>query len=348
MKRILIHSPEVNTGDLFDPHARDNSTDTFISLREHLRNMGYELATTNDCAVEGSEWVLFIDAVSVFGPDLRQRIARQALHRSPFRRGRNVYRECLHAGLRQRVALILSESPAIMPQNASSRLHGLFPVIFTWHDGLVDGRKFYKLRIPQPHRFPAIDPYPYSHKKLLVNISANKYSFHPRELYSERRKSIRHFERARPDDFDLYGFGWNEPSGAAQRILRYTPSPYTSYQGPVAHKWDVFPRYRFALCYENVRDEPGYITEKIFDCMRADCVPIYWGAANVADSIPTDAFIDRRRFNSNEELERYLVSMSEVEYEQYRSAIRKFLASDRFSLFLGGAFVDQIIQVLGL
>ena len=48
----------------------------------------------------------------------------------------------------------------------------------------------------------------------------------------------------------------------------------------------------FAICYENARDIPGYITEKIFDCFFAGCVPIYWGGApNVTDHIPANTFI---------------------------------------------------------
>lgn len=31
------------------------------------------------------------------------------------------------------------------------------------------------------------------------------------------------------------------------------------------------------FCFENVRDLPGYITEKIFDCFFAEYIPIYWG-----------------------------------------------------------------------
>lgn len=110
----------------------------------------------------------------------------------------------------------------------------------------------------------------------------------------------------------------------------------------------MYPRYRFALCYENVKDESGYITEKIFDCMRADCVPVYWGASNVTDYIPAEAFIDRRQFRSNQELERYLVHITEDEYERYRSAINNFLASDSFRRFLEDAFVKRILDVFGV
>jgi len=347
MKQILIHSLEANVGDLFNPDARDNCTEPWISLKDRLHRLGYDLQHARLASVEGSDWILFLDAASVYGATLKERVARHALRRDGVV-ARNVYRECLHARLQDRMALILLESPAIMPRNSDPRLHASFPIIFTWNDEYIDGKKFHKLRMPQPHRFPVIEPVVFANKKLLVNISANKYQNYPGELYSERRKSIRHFEAKRSDDFDLYGLGWNKPVGLTQRLLHYTPPTYTSYRGTVTHKWDTFPHYRFALCYENVRDEPGFITEKIFDCMRADCVPVYWGASNVTASIPSRAFIDRRLFKSNDELENYLVHMSEVEYECYRSAIREFLASEAFRLFLGDAFSDQIIRVLGL
>jgi hypothetical protein len=55
-------------------------------------------------------------------------------------------------------------------------------------------------------------------------------------------------------------------------------------------------KYKFSICYENARDTPGYITEKIFDCFFAGCVPIYWGANNITDHIPKECFIDKRDF----------------------------------------------------
>jgi hypothetical protein len=124
--------------------------------------------------------------------------------------------------------------------------------------------------------------------------------------------------------------------------------PYTSYRGTVKHKWDILPKYKFALCYENVSDQPGYITEKIFDCMRADCVPIYWGAPNVTDYVDPAAFIDRRKFSSNQELEAYLCGITERDYQRFREAIADYLISEKFKAFLPPAFVENIVHVLDL
>ncbi len=347
MRKVYLHYPDMRNGRIFESDIRDNCNDPYIALKRRLETLGYDLRTLDDHSVEDAEWVLFFNADSV-NSTISQRLIQRFSGYSHSFRSRNVYRECVEAGLAKRIAIFLWEAPAVTPANWNLRLHKLFPILFTWHEGYIDGDRYHDIKIPQPRRYPSITPRPFRDKKLLVNISANKYRRHPRELYSERRKSIRHFENARPDDFDLYGVGWNKPSGVHQRLLHYTPSTYVSYRGSVTHKWDIYPHYRFALCYENVKDEPGYITEKIFDCMRADCVPIYWGSPNITNIVPPEAFVDRRQFNSNENLEHYLTNVSETEYEQYRSAIATFLNSDRFDSFLEDAFVDRVVSVLGL
>jgi hypothetical protein len=123
---------------------------------------------------------------------------------------------------------------------------------------------------------------------------------------------------------------------------------YPSYRGTVKNKWEVLPHYRFSLCYENIRDEPGWVTEKIFDCMRSRCVPIYWGAPNIADYVDAAAFIDRRRFKSDAEMVEYLLCMTEQKYEHFQEAMQDYLQSERFARFLPPAYADTIIQALKL
>ena len=43
-----------------------------------------------------------------------------------------------------------------------------------------------------------------------------------------------------------------------------------------------------------MRDEPGWITDKAFDCMRADCVPVYWGSANVEAYLASADYVEVR------------------------------------------------------
>jgi hypothetical protein len=323
--------------------------DPAIYLRERLFECGYNLKSADNNSIKDCEWVFFYDAISVrpyYGwRGLARKIKSIILGRPLIR---NLYDECIRAGMGDRIALFLWEAPAVSPENMDPQLHKLFPIIFTSHDELVDDIKFYKVCVPQMRQFPEFPQVHFDQRKLLVNISMNKFSNHKDELYSVRRDAIKYFEQAHPDNFDLYGLKWNQPSTLKERLLPWLSRSYISYRGAVKNKWEVMPNYRFSICYENVRDVPGYVTEKIFDSMRCGCVPIYWGASNINDYVDSDAFIDRRKFKTNAELDNFITNMTEYEYSCYQDAMKKYLNSSRFEKFLPPSFADTIINTLKL
>ncbi len=249
--------------------------------------------------------------------------------------------------------VILQEPPIIIPRNFEMGRHGEFEQIFTWDDRLLGDSRYRKLNYA--HQFPAGivrgDAYT---KKLCVMIAGNRRSAHPQELYSEREKAVRWFEMSHPEDFDLYGFGWDRRVFGGNRFMRalnrlgwlarITARRYPSWRGTVREKRSVLEQYRFAICYENCRDIPGYITEKIFDCFFAGCIPVYWGADNVADHIPAGCFVDRRRFSSHEELYRFMKEMTVHDYAQYLDNIESFLKSEHSYPFTGECFAKTIVN----
>ena len=123
-------------------------------------------------------------------------------------------------------------------------------------------------------------------------------------------------------------------------------TPFPSYRGRVRGKRDVMSQTRFAICFENVRDLPGYITEKIFDCFFSGCVPVYWGASNIADYIPKDCFIDRRSFRNTGEVYRFLRGISEADFKQYQTRIMGFLKSKAAYPFSAECFVETIVKTV--
>ncbi len=350
MKKILLHLFMGSDRNLFDPHARDQIFQPFIYLRERLKDLGYSLEQTGNQSLDECAWVFFFDYQSVIPyQGMRGKVRRLAAFLKGKTPERPLFRECIQVGMADRVVLFLWEGPGVQPPNWKPSLHRLFPNIFTWNDRLVQrndrARKFH---LPQPDVFPSIHPVAFSQKKLLINISMNKHSTHSRSLYGERLKAIRYFQKHYPDDFDLYGYGWERPLRPGDRLFPSAWRSYPTYRGAVAHKWEVLPRYRFSISYENLKDEPGYVSERIFDSMRSGCVPIYWGAPNITDYVDQEAFIDRRRFANHDELARYLKDMPEAEYNRYQEAMKDYLASDRFARFLPPAFADTIIRALGL
>ncbi len=256
--------------------------------------------------------------------------------------------------------LFLAENPANRPDNYWRWNHRRFHKVFTWNPELVDNKKYFRLflpnRIPSPFSIE-----PAGRTGFCVTIASQKYNSHPRELYRERVRAIRWFEQNRPADFDMYGTNWDRVyfrggfsrlNLVLQRIYtnfpqRFRTRKFPSWKGTVASKNAVLRKYKFSICYENAVF-PGYITEKLFDCLFAGCVPVYLGAPEVTQSIPSQTFVDRRNFHDYAELYRYLKNMPASEYEAYLSAIHSFVTGEKILPFgpehLVQTVVDQIIN----
>jgi len=121
---------------------------------------------------------------------------------------------------------------------------------------------------------------------------------------------------------------------------------FASYRGKVRSKKEVLTKYRFAICYENARDISGYITEKIFDCFFAGCVPIYWGANNIEDHIPQECFIDKRKFETYHKLYNFINNMSDDHYLEYLENIEAFLNSDKIYPFCSEFFANILVEIM--
>lgn len=220
---------------------------------------------------------------------------------------------------KEKSILFMWEPPTTLKNMYSRKTLRYFKRIYTWDDDLVDNRRFFKFYYPA--LTPMIDQPPsFEEKKLLTFIFSNKGSKHPKQLYTERENVIKFFETQTAGAFEFYGQGWEEKR-------------YKNYRGAPENKIEILKNYRFTICYENMGDVKGYITEKIFDSFAAGSVPIYLGATNITDYIPKGCFIDRREFKDNEELYNFLKRMDKTTYDAYIENIRQFLKSDKAQLF---------------
>ncbi len=301
----------MKTDDAFMNNRIFGPGNPYDCLREALQKYGHSLNTSD----RGDESTC--DKILVF--DLNQRNINYTL-------------DCIDKGRQKKLLLMLWEGPVVINDNWNLELHKYFDTILTWNDDFVDNRKYFKLYYPQTD-----PPYygielPFEQKKLITMIVANKMYPHPQQLYSERRRAISFFEENVPEAFDLYGYGWD-----------YSVK---SYRGTVSSKEEVFARYKFAVCYENTRHIRGYVTEKIFDCMRGGCVPVYWGADNITDYIPANTFIDRRNFSDYQELLNFLLSMDKDTYYQYIYNIAAYARSEQFKIISSQNFVQIMLPHL--
>jgi hypothetical protein len=294
-----------------------------VKLGQFLRDSGHQVATLDMDALEKFDAAVFFDHPTFLNQYLRK------LRKM---KGKKLY-------------LLLSENEANRPDNYWPRNHAAFDKVFTWNPQLVDNKKYFQCywttRVPENFR---IDPT--EHKKFCVTIASQKYNPHPKELYTERVRSIRWFEQNHPDEFDLYGTEWDRryivgqfsrANLFLQRFYktagnRFKSGHFPSWRGTVARKRDVMRQYKFALTFENAVF-PGYITEKIFDALFAGCVPVYLGAPDVTDFLPASIFIDRRNFKNYEELYKYLKGMPEKEHATYLAEIENFVRGPRIKPF---------------
>jgi hypothetical protein len=226
--------------------------------------------------------------------------------------------------------LVMWEPPSVLLEMYSEEILSLFDKVYTWNDDLVDGKKFFKMNYnvlrPMEEKLPSFEE-----RKLLCMVASNlKFNNFEEELYSTRRKIARFFEDYPEGTFDLYGRLWEG---------------YRHAKGTIPNKLDKLKEYKFNICFENTK-QPGYITEKIFDCFVTGTVPIYYGATNVDKYIPKGCYIDYRQFKNEKEMLEYIQKMSKEEYEEYVSNIRAYLKSEQAEQFSSETFAKTLIDAI--
>lgn len=308
---------------------RDNCMYFNWLMREEFRRIGIELATQDIHPIEDSCFTIY--------SDFPQKIPNHFSVNTSY--------------------LLIWESEIIKPDNFKRSNHEKFRKIFTWDDRLVDGVRYFKINFSQP-LVAVKQQQTFADRKFLAMVSGNKRNRDHRELYSKRVELIRWYESNHPDQFDLYGMGWEhyrfegpKPIRALNRLTWLTSAlseKYPSFRGKVNAKHELLSKYRFCVSYENGRDIPGYITEKIIDPMIAGCVPIYWGAPNIGNYVPDDCFIDRRRFGTLQELHDFLEGIDERSFSKYQERIGDYLsgvANDHFGPLKN---VDNIVKAIAV
>ncbi|PIE55045.1 MAG: hypothetical protein CSA35_02860 [Dethiosulfovibrio peptidovorans] len=252
--------------------------------------------------------------------------------------------------------LMVFESEVVMPENWSPVTYSKFDVILTWDEDIQLHPREKFVHFFWPHSLPySVQTQPFtSRKKDFVMVVSDKRKKHPLELYTERLHTIDWFIKNSPENFDLYGWGWDY--GAMVRLKKHIrniprylrgefPLPVDVspvYRGAINSKIQALSKYKFCFCYENARDIPGYITEKILDCFAAGVIPIYWGWGGVSKYIPEACFINRRDFQSMESLVQRLTHFTGEEYNAYMSHIMDFLESDSADRFRAEYFADVV------
>jgi len=226
--------------------------------------------------------------------------------------------------------LVMWEPPSVLLDMYQDEVLSLFDKVYTWNDDLVDGKKYFKMNYgvlrPMRANLPS-----FQERKLLCMIASNyKFNNFEEELYSTRQELARYFDQHPEGVFDLYGRRWEG---------------FRHAKGTIPDKLETLKGYKFNICFENTK-QPGYITEKIFDCFVTGTIPIYYGATNVNQYIPKGCYIDYRQFKNEGEMLSYIQKLTKEEYEEYIANIRAYLKSEQAKQFAPEHFAKTLIDAI--
>lgn len=125
--------------------SRDNCLYVFHLLREQLKKKGIDFGMQDVNLPEKSEFVLYIDMP----------------------KDMNVLNHTINY-------LVMMESYVIRPDDWNVKNHNYFRKIFTWHDELVDDKKYFKLYYP--HKISDLVNFNHKKKGTLCTMIAGKKS----------------------------------------------------------------------------------------------------------------------------------------------------------------------------
>ncbi len=164
-------------------------------------------------------------------------------------------------------------------------------------------------------------------KKSAVMIQGNKFSARKGELYGLRRRVLREFSDSQ---LSLYGTNWNSGIGldlrhwlssffgSMPKDISITSAyglgrSYSKYQGMALDKIKELRKYKISIVIENSAD---FVSEKLFDSIRAGCATIYVGPNLARYGIPdSSAICSKPNFREISRDLNYLLQASDKDLE---------------------------------
>lgn len=256
-----------------------------------------------------------------------------------------------------RNVLLMAETSLGCRWVANPENHKIYDAVFTYIETLVDDKRYFFLPPRAYFQDRIKSGLPFANRKMGCLVGTNRrmtyrtglmtmrkgwkfslrdwidYVFCPGELISFRSAVGRTCAKYREKGFDLFGEGWE-----------LLPETRVACKGvPQTSALDYIGRYRYYFALENHSGPYSLISERIWDALWGDAVPVYRGNTRLSDFIPPECYIDAARFRSTQELFEHLCALSEHDWRQYRSAGRDFIHSERIAKFLPGAFADRFL-----
>lgn len=321
----------------------------FVELRRQLAAHGITLDTQDITPVAEADLIIAIDQVAFF----------QTYTRLPG----------------QRLYLVMNEPATYFPDVWEFANHAVFDRVFTYDYTLTAPRYAlyrFALDLASYLSVPPVTAAEFERRRPLLLLAGvvdfNQPPAWSNSLLYARYRSLRWFGQHWPQHFDFFSRGIEEkvyrsfrglgilrmilPKAVAegisdvvatrrQRIIEHICRGAV----PAHDKLKFIQGYRFMLCYENTA-LPGYVSEKIFDCLFNGVVPVYLGEPDIGSFVPSACFVDRRAFDSDAALASFLNSLTYAEYAGYQKAAMHFITSENLLEFGSEINARRILNVI--
>lgn len=204
---------------------------------------------------------------------------------------------------------------------------------------MVAGNKYWKIIRPMHRQIMSyVRDFIFQKKSYLTPDLINT------QLHDKRLELIEFF--GNKEDLDLFGPGWesltNLPRQWRMRLKSFIERQKPR---PCSDKHEVISHYKFSICFENL-SYPGYVTEKIIDCLTVGVIPIYIGAPDISDFVPKKAFIDLNTFKDYKELDSFIHSLSKSKAEEIINSGKAFLESEKGCEFSYEFFANNVMNMI--
>ena len=164
------------------------------------------------------------------------------------------------------------------------------------------------------------------------------------ELQTKRLEAVEFF--GAQGRLDIYGHQWDNPKRMTAEWQKKLKSILANIKpAPCDNKVETLSGYKFSICFENTA-YPGYVTEKIIDCLVAGTIPIYIGAPDIDDFVPPEAFVDMRKFKSWTDLDDYINAITEQQAVEMINASREFLNSEQGARHTFEAYAETVFEMI--
>jgi alpha(1,3/1,4) fucosyltransferase len=258
----------------------------------------------------------------------------------------------------QKSILVMWETSLGARYASNPKNHLGYDAIFTYINRLVDQKRYFFLPPRAYYRHRITAGLPFEQRRLGCLVGTNRkmryrsglfvmkkgwkfsfrdwidYVFCPGELITFRSKVAKVCARHSASVFDIFGEGWEMLPETRHICLGIPRESTLNYVG----------RYRYYFALENHSSGCSLVSERVWDALWGDAVPVYLGHTGLDQFVPRECYIDARQFEGPNEMLDWLCRAPESIWTKYREAGREFIQSAAVERFLPAAFAEEFVR----